>query len=208
MKTSKCSSGYKWRGTVVLREASVLWVSLSPSYQRKVFPKAFKNSPPHLWDSGDGLALAGSHHWGQFGCLTPHPCHVLTVLSLCKGWRATFTTNPQGTCPSPHWPCLVVEVTVVSSNDSLLTVIREFCADAQSKKVSLWVSFSISAPWPSIQEKGTEIPCSVRLPSTQGELRGGVRMPGIMGNIFGETKELLSHFLVLFWPTLMFHAHR
>lgn len=47
-----------------------------------------------------------------------------------------------------------------------------------------------------------------KAPFTQRELRGGVRMLGIMGNIFEETKELLSHFLVLFRPTLTFHAHR
>lgn len=38
-----------------------------------------------------------------------------------------------------------------------------------------------------------------KAPFTQRELRGGgVRILGIMGNIFEETKELLSHSLVLF----------
>lgn len=40
---------------------------------------------------------------------------------------------------------------------------------------------------------------TVRLPSLQRELEGGgLRMHGITGNLFEETKELLSHFLVLF----------
>lgn len=76
-----------WRHLNVLLATNEQWYSgrilsfgshLAPLIREKSVPKPSKAAPPHLWDSGDSLALAGSHHWGQFGCLTPHPCHVLT----------------------------------------------------------------------------------------------------------------------------------